>query len=151
MSSIVVQGEKLIARPIQAVSAQFTDMTHHERAGVHTALHVSNVRAREGGCMFTGRRRVLGVVQADEIEVSRRADGSSTLRSVSGSNAGLLITQRFEAVGPDSTRVRTTVELPLRGMLRLLSPLLRMGLQRDVDKALEEDRYDLETRGYPAG
>jgi len=51
-------------------------------------------------------------------------------------------------VGPERTRVRTTVEMPLNGMLRLLAPLVRMGLQRDVATALEEDRVDLEERGY---
>ncbi len=34
-------------------------------------------------------------------------------------------------------------------MLRFLAPLVRIGLQRDVNTALEEDRFDLEERGYP--
>jgi hypothetical protein len=150
MTSIVVHGEKLIARPIEVVQAQFVDMGHHASTQVHADLTVSNVRPQHGGCRFTGRRRVLGMLQEDEIEVLRHSDGSSTLRSLSGSNAGLLVTQTFESVGPESTRVRTTVELPLNGMLRLLAPLVRIGLQRDVAAALEEDRIDLEERGYPA-
>ncbi len=151
MPTIVVHGEKEIARPIESVRAQFVDMQHHASNPVHADLAVSNVRPQEGGCRFTGRRRVLGMQQEDEIEVRRRADGSSTLRSLAGSNAGLLITQTFEAVDERRTRVRTTVELPLKGLLALLAPLLRAGLQRDVDKALEEDRVDLEERGYPRG
>jgi len=148
MASIVVHGEKLIARPIEVVQAQFVDMAHHASAPVHADLDVSNVRAKEGGCQFTGRRRVFGMLQEDEIEVLRGNDGSSTLRSLSGSNAGLLITQEFKSVSPASTRVRTTVEMPLKGMLRLLAPLVRMGLQRDLAISLEEDRIDLEERGY---
>lgn len=148
MSSIVIHGEKLISRPIEVVQLQFVDMEHHASTRVHAALEVSNVRLQEGGCRFTGRRRVLGMLQEDEIEVSRRADGSSTLRSLSGSNAGLLITQGFEAEGSDRTRVRTTVEYPLRTLLRLLAPLVRIGLRRDLATALEEDRLDLEERGY---
>ena len=149
MASIVVHGEKLIARPVEVVQTQFVDMGHHASTRVHADLDVSNVRAQEGGCRFTGRRRIFGMLQEDEIEVLRRANGSSTLRSLSGSNAGLLITQEFESVGPDRTRVRTTVEMPLNGMLRFLAPLVRMGLQRDLATALEEDRVDLEERGYP--
>ena len=149
MASIVVRGEKLIARPIEVVQTQFVDMGHHASTRVHADLDVSNVRPKEGGCRFTGRRRVFGVLQEDEIEVLRSTDGNSTLRSLSGSNSGLLITQEFESVGPDRTRVRTTVEMPLSGMLRLLAPLVRIGLQRDVATALEEDRVDLEERGYP--
>jgi hypothetical protein len=145
-----VQSEKLIARPIALVQSQFVDMQHHATTGVHADLDVSNVRPQEGGCRFTGRRRVLGMRQEDEIEVLRGADGNSTLRSLSGSNAGLLISQKFESVGMDRTRVRTTVELPVRGVLILLAPLLRVGLKRDLDIALEEDRSDLEERGYPS-
>ncbi len=89
------------------------------------------------------------MLQSDDIEVAQRADGNSTLRSVGGANKGLLITQTFEAVAADRTRVRTTVELPFPGMLFFLAPLVRMGLQRDVEAALEEDRVDLEQRGYP--
>lgn len=148
MSSIVIHGEKLISRPIEVVQSQFVDMAHHASTGVHAALEVSNVRPQDGGCRFTGRRRVLGMLQEDEFDVSRRADGSSTLRSLSGSNAGLVVTQAFESEGPDRTRARVAVDLPLRGMLRLLAPLVRIGLQRDLATALEEDRIDLEERGY---
>ena len=149
MRSIVVHGEKLIARPIEVVQSQFVDMGRHASTRVHADLEVSNVRPQEGGCRFTGRRRVFGILKEDEIEVMRRGDGNSTLRSLSGSNAGLLITQTFESVGTDRTRVRTTVEMPLKGMLKFLSPLVRIGLQRDLATALEEDRIDLEERGYP--
>ena len=149
MPSTIVYGEKLIARPLAMVQAQFVDMQHHASNPVHAELSVSNVRQQQGGCRFTGRRRVLGVQQEDDIEVVRHGDGSSTLHILSGSNAGLLITQTFEAVDKDRTRVRTKVELLLKGMLALFAPLVRIGLQRDVDKALEEDRIDLEERGYP--
>lgn len=150
MSNVVVQGEKFISRPIEVVQAQFVDMARHASVRVHADLEVTNVRPQDGGCRFTGRRRVLGMLQEDEIEVSKRADGSSTLRSLSGSNAGLLITQSFERAGPERTLVRTTVDMPVLGLLRLLAPLLRFGLQRDLTIALEEDRIDLEERGYPA-
>lgn len=149
MGNVVVQAEGVIARPIDVVRAQFVDMAHHASARVHAKLEVADVRPGEGGCRFTGRRRTLGMLQSDDIEVTQRADGSSTLRSVGGSNKGLLITQTFEAVAADRTRVRTTVELPFPGILFFLVPLVRMGLQRDVEAALEEDRVDLEQRGYP--
>lgn len=148
MSTISVDGELVISRPIGVVQSQFVDMERHASVGVHADLNVSNVRPKIGGCLMTGRRRVLGMLQEDEIEVMRDASGNSTLRSISGTNAGLLITQRFEAEGADKTRVHTTVEYPVRGILQLLSPLLRMGLKRDLTTALEEDRIDLEERGY---
>lgn len=149
MATITVEGEKLIARPLEVVQSQFVDMRHHAATRVHADLEVSNVRPLADGHLVTGRRKVFGLQQEDEIEVRRRPDGSSTLRSVSGSNAGLLVTQTFAAEGMNATRVRTRVEMPVNGVLRLLAPLVRLGLKRDLDIALEEDRRDLEERGYP--
>lgn len=148
MAAITVSAEKLISRPIAVVRDQFVDLRHHETTRVHADLEVSNIRSVPGGCRFTGRRRVLGMLQEDEIEVQRGADGNSTLRSLSGSNAGLLIDQRFESVDSGRTRVRSTVSLPVRGLMVILSPFLRIGLRRDLNTALEEDRRDLEEGGY---
>lgn len=148
MAVVTVRGEKIIARPIAVVQSQFVDMQRHSAVGVHADLAVSNVRVLEGACRFTGRRRVFGMLQEDEMEVVRSADGNSKLRSISGTNEGLLISQRFELVDANHTRVYTTVELPVRGALALLAPLVRIGLKRDLEIALEEDRRDLEERGY---
>lgn len=148
MAAVTVQGEKIIARPIAVVQSQFVDMQRHSAVGVHADLAVSNVRMLEGVCRFTGRRRVFGMLQEDEMEVVRSLDGNSTLRSISGTNEGLLISQKFESVDADRTRVHITVELPVGGALALLTPLLRVGLKRDLEIALEEDRRDLEERGY---
>jgi hypothetical protein len=49
MSTVVVHGEKLIARPIEVAQSQFVDMAHHASARVHADLDVSNVRPHEGG------------------------------------------------------------------------------------------------------
>lgn len=38
MASIVIHGEKLIARPIQEVRSQFVDMQHHAATRVHADL-----------------------------------------------------------------------------------------------------------------
>lgn len=147
--TVIIQGEKLISRPLTVVQSQFVDMVHHASTRVHAGLEVTNVRPHNGGCLCTGRRRIFGILQEDEFEVMRLVDGSSTLRSLSGSNVGLLITQTFESLAADRTCVRITVELPVKGPLALLVPLVRMNLRRALTKALEEDRIDLEQRGYP--
>ncbi len=149
MATVIAEAEKRIARPLEVVQAQFVDMHHHAATRVHADLEVSNVRPLADGHRVTGRRKVFGLQQEDEIEVRRGPDGNSTLRSVAGSNAGLLITQTFAAEGMNATRVRTKVEMPVNGLLRLLAPLVRLGLKRDLETALEEDRRDLEERGYP--
>lgn len=148
MSNIVVAGEKVIARPIEVVQAQFVDMAHHAGTGVHSALEVSNVRQLPAGCRFTARRRVFGKLQESEIEVQRHPDGNSTLRSVAGPNVGLVVKQTFEPQGPERTLVRLEIDMPVKGLLWLLSPLVRKKLQQDLALGLEEDRFDLEERGY---
>ena len=120
MSNIVVASEKLITRPIDEVQSQFMDFAHHERIGVHKGFQVSNVRKLPTGCLYTGRRRVLGALQEDEYEVSVNPDGSSTMRSISGPNVGTTIKQTFKSQGPGSTLVRLEVDMPLRGLFRLL-------------------------------
>jgi hypothetical protein len=149
VSNILVEKDIVIARPIHVVRAQFADMRHHESNRVHSTLHVTNVRPQAGGgCLFTGRRRVLGIEQEDEIQVTPHSDGHVTLRSIAGSNEGLVITQIFQPEGPDRTRVKTFVDLPLNGALRWIKPLLQLGVERDVMLALQEDRADLEQGGY---
>jgi hypothetical protein len=149
MTTVVVESQKRIARNIEIVRKQFSDMEHHERTSVHSALKISNVRPSPTGYLFTGRRRVLGLVQEDEIEVTRQIDGAVTLKSLGGANVGLLITQTFEAVDPKTTMVRSVVELPLRGFMQILAPLIRVGVRRDQESALEEESVDLEDRAYP--
>ena len=147
-TAIVVGAEKIIARPIAVVQSQFVDMPHHERARVHGGLEIGNARPLATGYLFTARRRVFGMLQVDENEVVRHRDGNSTVRSLSGSNPGLTIKQTFAAQGPERTLVRVEVKLPLRGLMKLFAPLLRRGIERDLAVALEEDRIDLEERGY---
>jgi hypothetical protein len=43
-----------------------------------------------------------------------------------------------------------TVEVPVVGVKRLLGPLFNVAVRKTTEKALEEDRIDLEERGYPA-
>jgi hypothetical protein len=148
MSNLVVTSEKVIARPIEEVQNQFADFAHHERAGVHKGFQVSNVRPSAAGCLFSGRRRVFGALQEDEFEARVSPDGGSTLRSISGTNVGTTLKQIFESKGPNSTLVRLTVDMPLKGFFRLFAPLMRLGVQQDLKSALEENRIDLELRGY---
>jgi hypothetical protein len=148
MSSIRIQAETVIARPIDVVRAQFMDLAHHMDAGVHPTFQFSDVRKIEGGYRYKTCRRLLGMVHRDEYEQLAHGDGHVTSRVIAGTNEGLLLTDRFEAAPGGGTRVTATMELPVRGLLTLITPLVRMGAQRDLELALEQDRLDLEERGY---
>jgi hypothetical protein len=60
------------------------------------------------------------------------------------------IHQGFAAVGADSTLVTFRAEAPAAGIKLLLKPLFEMAIRKAVQKGPEEDRADLEERGYGA-
>ena len=146
MQMVVVERQIEIARPIEVVRRQFVDMEHHCTGKVHPDLQVSNLRRDGHKCTFTGRRHVFGMLHEDEIEVCVLPDGNSTLHSIAGTNAGLLVTQRFEATGPHATRVSIKVEMPVKGAMKVLRGLVKFGLARDTENALRQDKADLEQR-----
>jgi hypothetical protein len=51
--------------------------------------------------------------------------------------------------GDDATTVRIHFDVPVIGIKPLLKPLFPMGVRKATVKALEENRIDLEQRGYP--
>jgi hypothetical protein len=110
-----------IGRPIDVVRRQFGDVRHHEMR------------------------------QVAEVVLERHADGSQTNHFVSGSNAGMRVIHQFQDDGPDATVAEVTIEMPMRGLRRLLAPIVRRVLRSRLMTGLEEDRRDLEQHGYPAG
>jgi hypothetical protein len=90
------------------------------------------------------------MLQSDEIVQHRNADGSLSAEVVAGANKGLHIHQGFASVGADSTLVTFRAEAPATGIKRWLKPLFEMAIRKAVQKGLEEDRVDLEERGYGA-
>ncbi len=54
---------------------------------------------------------------------------------------------RFEPAG-ESTWIVATAVAPVRGLKRLLRPLLAVALRKLGEQALEEDRADLEEGNY---
>jgi len=94
--------------------------------------------------------RLAGVSQIAEVILTGEADGSQTNRFVRGSNAGMKVMHRFEPDGPDATIAEVTIQLPVRGLRKLLAPLVGLTLRRKLVRGLQGDRRDLEEHGYPA-
>ena len=85
------------------------------------------------------RRGASGIAAHNEGRAGSIHFGASAVFAVS------LPQQR----GDDATTVRIHFDVPVTGIKRLLKPLLAMGVRKATVKALEEDRIDLERRGYP--
>ncbi len=148
MATINVEVHKTIRRPVTVVSRQFGDMHHHERNRVHPDVAFTVLSGDGDGCRFRQQVRLVGMLQTDEILQRRNADGSLSSEVVDGANKGPRIHQAFVPVGADSTLVTFHAALPAVGIKRLLKPLFEMAIRRAVTKGLEEDRVDLEERGY---
>jgi len=151
-SFLSVTASMRIQRPIAIVCQQFGDVEHHARNRVHPDVKFTLRSQSENECRYRQAYRLAGIPLplADEVILKRAADGTITNEVLSGSNAGARLTSRFRADGPSATLAEVTIELPLAGPKKLLAPLVRLLIRRQLAKGLEEDRRDLEDGGYPA-
>ncbi|HJQ85119.1 MAG TPA: hypothetical protein VKA21_13630 [Candidatus Binatia bacterium] len=145
-----VQESIRIGRPIDVVRRQFGDVRHHEIRRPHRGVQFTLLTDSGNECRYRHEVRVVGLRQVAEVVLRRDADGSQTNHFVSGPNAGMRVIHRFQADGPDATVAEVTIEMPMRGVRRLLAPVVRRFLHASLVTGLEEDRRDIEERGYPA-
>jgi hypothetical protein len=148
MAMINVEVQRTIKRPVAIVSRQFGDIQHHSRNHVHPDISFTVLSEKGDICRFRQVVKLVGMLQTDEIVQRRNADGSLSWEVVEGANRGTNIYQSFTPVGPDATMVTFRAEAPATGIKRVLKPLFEIALRKAVEKGLEEDRRDLEERGY---
>ncbi|MGH8714537.1 MAG: SRPBCC family protein [Casimicrobiaceae bacterium] len=148
MTTINVEVQRTIRRPVAVVSRQFGDIRHHEQDRVHPDVKFTVLSQDGDTCRFRQQVKLVGMLQTDEVMQHRNADGSLSWEVVDGANKGMRIHQGFTAVGADETRVTFRAEAPATGIKRLLKPLFEVAIRKAVNKGLEEDRVDLEERGY---
>jgi hypothetical protein len=139
-----------INQPVERVRAQFGDVAHHERTGVHRGVTFTVVAERPDYCEYQQTTR-MGFVR---IRQSFRLERDDPACQVNVLTAGAFtpgsITFEIEPTAiADTTVVTATLRAPLRGVTARLAPLLRPALARSLAKALREDRRDLESGAYP--
>ncbi len=150
MATINVEVKRTIKRPIGVVSRQFGDIAHHARDRVHPDIAFTLLSESGDECRFRQQVKLVGMLQTDEVVQHRNADGSLSWEIVDGANRGMRIYQAFAPAGPDATTVTFRAEAPATGVKRLLAPLFKIAIRKAVEKGFEEDRVDLEERGYGA-
>jgi hypothetical protein len=148
MNVLTVEVQKHIHRPIDVVSQQFADMRHHSFDHVHPDIDFTVFVQTTNFWRVQQKVKLLGMQQVDIFEQERRADGALTAEVVEGTNKGMRLLQTFKADGADDTTVTIRVEVPVTGIKLWLKPLFAMAVRRTVAKGLEEDRIDLEEKGY---
>lgn len=148
-SFIEVEHRVRIAAPVETVRAQYGDLEHHIRAGVHPKLRYRPLPRVAGRERYEQTVRLLGLTQRDVFEREWLADGSLCDTSVEGFNRGGSLHFAFAPApveGASGTEVAVRVRLPLPAALAWLAPLLRVQVRRELAAAAREDKADIEQR-----
>ncbi len=146
---IVVEKLGRIGRPVDEVRRQFGDMRHHETNRVHRAIRITCLSDDGTTCRYVSELSLVGLTQRDETIMVRNPDGSLFNEIVAGTNKGTRINQTFRSDGDGATLITFRLDAPASGLKRLLKPFFVAAIRHQLDRAFEEDRYDLEQRGYP--
>jgi len=147
-----VQHELWIAAPPATVRSQFADLDHHIRANVHPKLRFEILQRDAQTARYVQEVKLLGIRQRDVFERRFEPDGTMTDTSVEGFNKDGSLRFRFAEQHEDGrigTRVTIDIKLPLPPVVgRLIKPLLDAQVRREVHAAAQEDKRDIEVRGY---
>jgi hypothetical protein len=147
-----VQHELWIAAPPATVRSQFADLDHHIRANVHPKLRFQILQRDARTARYVQEVKLLGIKQRDVFERRFDADGTMTDTSVEGFNKDGSLCFRFadqRLDGKPGTHVTIRIRLPLPPVIgRLVKPLLDAQVRRELRAAANEDKNDIEMRGY---
>lgn len=148
MSRIQLQRTCVIQRPIDVVKSQYNDFEHHIAKQVHPGIAFT-ILGREGARQrIQSKFKVMGLPKTDESWLGYDAAGVLVQEFTKGDFAGGTIKIKFTPEGKEATRLEASLDFPLRGINRLMAPLVRRVVTQLSDKALEEDKRDLEQGGY---
>jgi len=140
-----------IERPVTVVEAQFGDVAHHERSGVHRGVQFVVVDETAEYCVYEQITRLGPAKLRQSFRLERDDPARQVNVIIAGAFRGGSIT--FD-IAPDReadvTLVSATLRAPVRGITAWLAPVLRRALSRSLSKALAEDRRDLESGSYLA-
>ena len=143
MSQIRVRRECVIERAPDVVRAHFLDFDHHITHGVHAGVHYTVLERQRPKQRVRSKFKVFGMPKVDEVVVQADAQGNVVQEFVKGDFAGGRIQVSFAPQGT-GTHLVATLDVPLRGLNRLLRPLIARVVDQLTLQALEEDRRDLE-------
>ncbi|MGZ3425292.1 MAG: hypothetical protein ACXVCV_01530 [Polyangia bacterium] len=144
MAEYIVRLAQPVRRPADDVRAQFMDIAHHARGGVHPELQFTVLDQRDGRVRYRQETRLLGMRQIDVVEAVRNADGTIDYLFLEGMNKGSRINFSFRPDG-DGTVIDACAYLQLGGWKRLIARPFCAAFRKVGSKALDEDRHDLES------
>ena len=131
------------------VRRQFGDVAHHANTGVHRDVTFEVVAEDESRCRYRQISKVGPVRLRQEFDLERNEHGPLVNRIVAGPFTGGSITFEVEPVDDGTATVTARLVAPLSAPLRMLAPMMRAQVGRQLTAALEEDKQDLEGGHYP--
>lgn len=146
--SILITASLRIDRPADEVREQYRDIDYHIRNDVHPSIRYEWLPAGPGERKIKTVFHILGVPQFDISLLEDADDGSFIIRYLEGTNAGMVLTHKFVALSANSTDVQLSANAPATTARKLLGPLFVIGGRRVMQKALAEDKRDLESGAF---
>ena len=148
MQPIRIRLTQAIACPPDLARRHFLDMEHHQRHPVHAGARFEVVDQSADHSDYLQINRFGPFELRERSRLDREGD-TVVNRCLEGASQGLVARFQFRPRGPSATEVVVDIEMPRTGARLLLAPVLRRLLRQGFARALEEDRVDLEERGYP--
>lgn len=125
--------------PPEVVEAIFFDIDHAIRVGLHEGVTLSRLPPTpEGEFRIRQVVSVPGRVQTEEFVIENGSDGAWVKRFVEGPNVGTRLVARFSPEAGGKYRVILNAYPPEAGFFWGLGKLSSLGMQKALQKTLEE-------------
>lgn len=137
-----------IERDADVVRRQFGDVKHHATTGVHHGVVFEVIDDDAERCRYRQVSTVGPVKLRQEFELDRSSDGPLVNRVVAGQFTGGAIVFEVTSGGEGRSAVEARLSVPVSGVMRMVTPILRAQVGKQLAAALGEDKADLESGTY---
>jgi hypothetical protein len=148
VASLDVTRSVEIERDAEVVRRQFGDVRHHAATGVHQGVVFEVIEDDGARCRYRQVSTVGPIKLRQELEFDRAAAGPLVNRIVAGQFTGGAITFEVEPRSEGRSAVEARLSAPISGVMRLVAPILRAQVGKQLAAALVEDKADLEGGAY---
>lgn len=149
MRTLSVRRSVSIGVSTDVVRRQFGDVTHHADTNVHRGVRFEVLSDDRDHCQYRQVTRVGPFRLAQEFDLQRADEGPLINTITHGQFKGGTISFDIQSDGYGRSTVEVRLEAEVEGLAALAAPLLRRTVTRALDRALAEDRHDLESGTYP--
>lgn len=116
--------------------------------GVHHSVVFEVIDEDAGRCRYRQVSTVGPLRVRQEVELDRSGDGPLVNRIVAGQFSGGEIVFEVTSRGEGRAAVEARLSAPVAGVMRMVAPVLRAQVGRQLAAALVEDKADLESGTY---